>query len=173
MHRNTAQLPKDFVWGFATGKCNTLLQIAINLLGVLASFQIEGSTAVDGRGKSIWDDFSKQPGKTVDGRDGDIATDSYSLWKEDVKLLTEYGVNAYRFSISWSRIIPLGGRHDPVNPEGIRFYSNLIDALLENGITPFVVRNMRSSHFSLLMVHFRHCTTGISRKLSMIGMEGG
>lgn len=121
MHRNTAQLPKDFVWGFAT-----------------ASFQIEGSTAVDGRGKSIWDDFSKQPGKTVDGRDGDIATDSYSLWKEDVKLLTEYGVNAYRFSISWSRIIPLGGRHDPVNPEGIRFYSNLIDALLENGITPFV-----------------------------------
>ncbi|KIM53211.1 glycoside hydrolase family 1 protein, partial [Scleroderma citrinum Foug A] len=87
---------------------------------------------------SIWDDFAKQPGRIVDGRDGDIAADSYSLWKEDVKLLTEYGVNVYRFSISWSRIIPLGGRHDPVNPEGIRFYSNLIDALLQKGITPFV-----------------------------------
>ena len=80
----------------------------------------------------------------MDGRDGDIATDSYRLWKEDVRLLTEYGVNVYRFSISWSRIIPLGGRHDPVNPEGIQFYSTLIDSLLRSGITPFVVRNMQS-----------------------------
>ena len=148
-------------------------QIASNLLGALASFQIEGSTAVDGRGKSIWDDFAKQPGRIVDGRDGDIAADSYSLWKEDVKLLTEYGVNVYRFSISWSRIIPLGGRHDPVNPEGIRFYSNLIDALLQKGITPFVVCNMRSPHFPSLMVHFRHYTTGTCHKLSMIGMKDG
>ncbi|KAL4072306.1 glycoside hydrolase family 1 protein [Scleroderma citrinum] len=121
MHCNTAQLPKDFVWGFAT-----------------ASFQIEGSTCTDGRGKSIWDDFAKQPGKTIDGRDGDIATDSYKLWKEDVRLLTEYGVKVYRFSISWSRIIPLGGRDDPINPKGIQFYSNLINSLLGNGITPFV-----------------------------------
>ncbi|KAF8840142.1 glycoside hydrolase family 1 protein [Paxillus ammoniavirescens] len=116
-----AKLPRDFIWGFAT-----------------ASFQIEGSTNADGREKSIWDDFSKQPGKTLDGRDGDVATDSYRLWREDVALLAHYGVKSYRFSISWSRIIPLGGRNDPVNPRGIQFYSNLIDSLLEHGIIPFV-----------------------------------
>ncbi|KAF8965774.1 glycoside hydrolase family 1 protein [Flammula alnicola] len=115
------KLPKNFLWGFAT-----------------ASFQIEGSSDVDGRGKSIWDDFAKIPGKTLDGKNGDVATDSYRLWKEDLALLADYGVKAYRFSISWSRIIPLGGRDDPVNPKGIEFYSKLIDALLENGITPFV-----------------------------------
>jgi beta-glucosidase len=115
------KLPKDFIWGFAT-----------------ASFQIEGSTNVDGRGKSIWDDFSKQPGKTQDGRNGDVATDSYRLWKEDIALLTQYGVKSYRFSLSWSRIIPLGGRNDPINPKGIAFYSNFIDSLLEHGIIPFV-----------------------------------
>ncbi|PPQ79038.1 hypothetical protein CVT25_002347 [Psilocybe cyanescens] len=115
------KLPKDFLWGFAT-----------------ASFQIEGSADVDGRGKSIWDDFAKIPGKTLDGKNGDVATDSYKRWREDVELLAEYGVKSYRFSLSWSRIIPLGGRNDPVNPKGIEFYSNFIDLLLENGITPFV-----------------------------------
>ncbi|KAJ3907514.1 glycoside hydrolase family 1 protein [Lentinula edodes] len=117
----TKLLPKDFIWGFAT-----------------ASFQIEGSTDVDGRGKSFWDDFSRTPGKTLDGRNGDVATDSYKLWKEDVELLAQYGVKSYRFSIAWSRIIPLGGRDDPVNPKGIEFYSKLIDALLEKNIIPFV-----------------------------------
>ncbi|THH21387.1 hypothetical protein EW146_g134 [Bondarzewia mesenterica] len=116
-----AQLPKDFLWGFAT-----------------ASFQIEGSTNADGRGKSIWDDFSKEPGKTLDGRDGDVATDSYKLWKEDIALLKQYGVKSYRFSIAWSRIIPLGGRGDPINHDGIQWYSNFIDELLANGIIPFV-----------------------------------
>ncbi|KZT08082.1 glycoside hydrolase family 1 protein [Laetiporus sulphureus 93-53] len=115
------KLSKDFLWGFAT-----------------ASFQIEGSTDVDGRGKSIWDDFARTPGKTLDGKNGDLATDSYRLWKEDLDLLVSYGVKAYRFSISWSRIIPLGGRKDPVNEKGIQFYSNLIDALLAKGIVPFV-----------------------------------
>jgi beta-glucosidase len=113
--------PKDFLWGFAT-----------------ASFQIEGSTNIDGRGKSIWDDFSKLPGKTLDGRDGDVATDSYNRWEEDMDLLAEYGVKSYRFSIAWSRIIPLGGRNDPINPKGIEFYSKVIDKLLSKGITPFV-----------------------------------
>ncbi|TFY61258.1 hypothetical protein EVG20_g7129 [Dentipellis fragilis] len=103
-----------------------------------ASFQIEGSVDKDGRGKSFWDDFAHQPGKTLDGRDGDVATDSYRLWKEDIALLKAYGVRSYRFSLSWSRIIPLGGRNDPVNPAGIAWYSNLIDELLRNGITPFV-----------------------------------
>lgn len=69
-----------------------------------------------------------------------MATDSYRLWKEDVALLAEYGVKAYRFSLSWSRIIPLGGRNDPVNPKGIEHYSKFIDELLAHGITPFVVR---------------------------------
>ncbi|KAF9045018.1 glycoside hydrolase family 1 protein [Panaeolus papilionaceus] len=115
------KFPKDFLWGFAT-----------------AAFQIEGSENVDGRGKSIWDDFAKTPGKTLDGRDGSVATDSYRLWKEDVALLAEYGVKAYRFSLSWSRIIPLGGRNDPVNPKGIEHYSKFIDELLAHGITPFV-----------------------------------
>ncbi|KAI0767555.1 beta-glucosidase [Fomes fomentarius] len=115
------KLPHDFLWGFAT-----------------ASFQIEGSTDVDGRGKSIWDDFSKIPGKTLDGRDGEVATDSYNRWQEDLDLLVSYGVKSYRFSIAWSRIIPLGGREDSVNEAGIEWYSNLIDGLLERGIVPFV-----------------------------------
>jgi len=115
------KLPSDFIWGFAT-----------------ASFQIEGSTDVGGRGKSIWDDFSRTPGKTMDGRNGDVATDSYNRSSEDIDLLVSYGVKSYRFSLSWSRIIPLGGRDDPVNEEGIKFYSDFIDALLAKGITPFI-----------------------------------
>ncbi|TDL27833.1 glycoside hydrolase family 1 protein [Rickenella mellea] len=115
------KFPSDFLWGFAT-----------------ASFQIEGAVNEDGRGKSIWDDFSRIPGKTLDGRNGDVATDSYNRWKEDLALLREYGIKAYRFSIAWSRIIPVGGRNDPINPKGIEFYSKFIDGLLEAGITPFV-----------------------------------
>ncbi|KAG8914766.1 Beta-glucosidase 1B [Tulasnella sp. 408] len=115
------KLPKDFLAGFAT-----------------AAFQIEGSTDKGGRGPSIWDGFSRIPGKTLDGGNGDVATDSYRLWREDIALLKKYGVRAYRFSLSWSRIIPLGGRNDPVNPEGIKFYSDFIDGLLEAKITPFV-----------------------------------
>lgn len=75
----------------------------------------------------------------MDGKDGSVATDSYRLWKEDIALLADYGVKSYRFSLSWSRIIPLGGRDDPVNPKGIEFYSKFIDELLANGIIPFVV----------------------------------
>ncbi|KAJ7070514.1 beta-glucosidase 1B [Mycena amicta] len=116
-----SKLPPNFLWGFAT-----------------ASFQIEGSTNVDGRGPSIWDEFSRLPGKTLDGKDGDVATNSYKLWRTDIALLKQYGVNTYRFSLSWSRIIPLGGRNDPVNPKGIEHYSNFIDALIANNIVPFV-----------------------------------
>lgn len=75
----------------------------------------------------------------MDGRDGDVATDSYRLWNEDIALLARYGVKSYRFSISWSRVIPLGGRNDQINPKGIAFYSKFIDTLLENDIVPFVV----------------------------------
>ncbi|KAI0765346.1 beta-glucosidase 1A [Fomes fomentarius] len=115
------KLPSDFVWGYAT-----------------ASYQIEGSTTADGRAPSIWDTFSHKPGTTKDGSNGDVATDSYSRWREDVALLKQYEVKAYRFSVSWSRVIPLGGRNDPVNEAGIKYYRNLIEELLKNGITPFV-----------------------------------
>ncbi|EPQ50817.1 glycoside hydrolase [Gloeophyllum trabeum ATCC 11539] len=115
------KLPADFLWGMAT-----------------ASYQIEGSPDADGRGPSIWDTFSHLPGKTADGLTGDVATDSYRRRDEDVALLKQYGVKSYRFSISWSRIIPLGGRNDPINEKGIRWYSKLIDELLEADITPFV-----------------------------------
>jgi beta-glucosidase len=113
-----------------------------------AAYQIEGSLNADGRGKSIWDDFARTPGKTRDGGTGDTATDSYLRYKEDIALLKQYGVNSYRFSISWSRIIPLGGRNDPVNPAGIKWYSDFIDELLRNGIEPFVVRVFFSARTS-------------------------
>ncbi|KAF7797667.1 hypothetical protein EIP86_008867 [Pleurotus ostreatoroseus] len=116
-----AKLPKDFVWGYAT-----------------ASYQIEGSVDEDGRGPSIWDTFCKTTGKTRNGESGDVATDSYRLWKEDIALLKSYGVKAYRFSISWSRIIPKGGRNDNINEKGIAHYRIVIEELIKNGITPFV-----------------------------------
>lgn len=137
-------LPSDFLWGYATGKLfvsNFLTQLFSPDLPIfnLASFQIEGSVNVDGRGPSIWDDFSRTPGKTLDGRNGDVATDSYRLWKQDIALLKAYGAKAYRFSIAWSRIIPSGSRNDPVNQAGIDFYNKVIDELLANGIVPFIV----------------------------------
>ena len=109
---------------------------------------------VDGRGPSIWDDFSRTPGKTRDGRDGDVATDSYRLWKEDIALLKQYGAKAYRFSISWSRIVPSGSRHDPVNQRGVDFYNKVIDELLANGITPFVVRVFRYARCATVLPNY-------------------
>ena len=83
------------------------------------------------------------PGAILDGKNGDVATDSYRRWKDDIALLRQYGVKAYSFSISWPRIIPLGGRNDPINPMGIKFYSDFIDELIANGIVPFVVSTQR------------------------------
>jgi beta-glucosidase/6-phospho-beta-glucosidase/beta-galactosidase len=167
----------DFLWGFATGQFATRsLPIFINPLLLTAAFQIEGSTASDNRGPSIWDEFSRKPGKTLDGGNGDVASDSYNRWREDIKLLKEYGVNAYRFSISWSRIIPEGGRGDEINHAGLRWYGQFIDALLEENITPFVV----SSHYTLnsrsvfLFRYWkRHSTIGIYHKSYMIGTVDG
>lgn len=104
----------------------------------MSSYQIEGSTEADGRGPSIWDTFCAIPGKIADGSSGAVACDSYRRWREDVALLKELGARTYRFSISWSRVIPLGGRHDPVNPAGLQYYVQLVDALLEAGIRPFI-----------------------------------
>ncbi|ORY56435.1 glycoside hydrolase family 1 protein [Leucosporidium creatinivorum] len=103
-----------------------------------ASYQVEGSVDVDGRGSSVWDDLCNREGAIVDGSSGSEATDTYHRYKEDVALIKELGANSHRFSLSWSRIIPLGGADDPVNPLGVQFYNNFIDELIANGIEPMV-----------------------------------
>lgn len=104
-----------------------------------ASYQIEGSPDADGRLPSIWDTFSHTPGKTLNGETGDHATESYKLWKEDIALLKSYGATAYRFSLSWSRIIPEGSRHSAINQAGIDHYRRFCQELLDHGIRPFIV----------------------------------
>ena len=112
-------LSKDFIWGAAT-----------------ASYQIEGAWNVDGKGSNIWDEFTHQKGKIKDGSTGDVACDHYNRYKEDIKLMAEMGLKAYRFSISWARILPEGiGK---VNQKGIDFYNRLIDELLKYNITPLI-----------------------------------
>lgn len=106
---------------------------------ILASYQIEGGASADGRLPSIWDTFTHTPGKVADGSNGDVACDSYNLWEEDVNLLKLYRSKAYRFSISWSRVIPKGGRGDEVNEKGLGYYERLVDALLEARIEPCIV----------------------------------
>lgn len=111
--------PEDFIWGSAT-----------------SSYQIEGSATLGGRRWSIWDAHAHTPGRTVNNEHGDVACDHYNRYREDVKLMADMGLKAYRFSISWSRIQPDG--RGEVNQEGIAFYSNLIDELLKYNITPWV-----------------------------------
>ena len=111
--------PENFVWGAAT-----------------AAYQVEGAVQEDGRGLSIWDTFSHTPGKTRNGDTGDIACDSYHRWAEDIALLKEMHLKAYRFSIAWPRIFPQGT--GPVNPAGLAWYDLLVDALLAAGIEPYV-----------------------------------
>lgn len=96
-------LPFNFQYGYAS-----------------ASYQIEGGYQQDGRGPSIWDEYLK------DQENGNEAVDSYNRFREDVALLKEYGSSAYRFSISWSRVKPLGGKDDPVNEKGITYYNQLV-----------------------------------------------
>jgi beta-glucosidase len=113
------QFPNNFLWGCAT-----------------ASYQIEGGVKEDGRGPSVWDTFSHTPGKTFQGDTGDVADDSYHLYKEDVKLLKDMGVTVYRLSISWSRIFP-NGTGQP-NEKGIAYYQRVVDELLKNNIAPYI-----------------------------------
>lgn len=109
---------KGFFWGTAT-----------------AAYQIEGGRE-DGKGDSVWDSFTRKQGAIARGENGDVACDHYHRWKEDVALMSGLGVNAYRFSLAWTRLFPAGtGR---LEQRGADFYSRLIDALLEKGITPFV-----------------------------------
>jgi beta-glucosidase len=111
-------LPDGFTWGVAT-----------------SAYQIEGAVAEDGRSPSIWDTFSHTPGKVAGGDSGDVACDSYHRWPEDLGLMKELGVGAYRFSIAWPRVMPGGG--GPVNAAGLDYYDRLVDALLAAGITPY------------------------------------
>jgi beta-glucosidase len=113
-----ARLPRDFLWGAAT-----------------ASYQIEGAVHEDGRGESIWDRFSHTPGKVRDGDTGDVACDHYHRWRDDIALMKELGLGAYRFSVAWPRIVPDGSGQ--VNPAGLDWYERLVDGLLAAGIQPW------------------------------------
>ncbi|KAF3017038.1 hypothetical protein E8E14_000999 [Neopestalotiopsis sp. 37M] len=115
------QLPKNFFWGVAT-----------------AAYQIEGAADQDGKGKSIWDAFTHLNPSRTNGENGDIACNHYNRVSDDVELMDSLGLEVYRFSISWTRLIPLGGGHDPINERGIAFYNNLIDQLLAHNIEPLV-----------------------------------
>lgn len=111
--------PRDFLWGAAT-----------------SAYQIEGSPLADGAGPNIWHRFSHEPGMTVSGHTGDVACDHYNRYAEDIDLMAQMGLGAYRFSIAWARVLPKGrGR---VNAKGLAFYDQLIDELLQRDIQPFI-----------------------------------
>ena len=116
---NQASEREKFLWGVAT-----------------AAHQVEGAWQEDGKGWNIWDAFSHTPGKITNGDTADVACDQYHRFEEDIALMVEMGVDSYRFSIAWSRVIPDG--KGAVNPLGIAYYNRLIDTLLANGIQPFV-----------------------------------
>jgi beta-glucosidase len=113
------EFPRAFLWGTAT-----------------SAYQVEGSPTADGAGPSIWHRFAHTPGLVRDGATGDVACDHYRRYRDDVALMRTLGTNAYRFSISWSRVMPRG--RGATNPLGLDFYERLVDALLEHGIEPLV-----------------------------------
>ena len=114
-----SQAPHDFVWGVST-----------------SSYQIEGAAREDGRGPSIWDTYSMQPGRIANGDTGDVACDHYHRYREDIALMRDLGVTAYRFSVAWPRVLPHG--RGTANEMGLAFYDRLIDALLDAGIQPWL-----------------------------------
>lgn len=113
------RFPDGFVWGTAT-----------------ASYQVEGAVTEDGRGPSIWDTFSAIPGNVVGGDTGQVACDHYHRWPQDLDLMSQLNIAAYRFSIAWPRVVPDGD--GSINQFGLDHYSRLVDGLLERGITPCV-----------------------------------
>lgn len=114
-----SSFPENFIWGAAT-----------------ASYQIEGAAYEDGKGLSIWDVFCRRPGAIHQGHTGEIACDHYHRFRQDVALMKEIGLQGYRFSISWPRILPEGT--GKINPKGLAFYDALVDELLQAGIQPWV-----------------------------------
>ena len=117
-----SQFPTDFIWGVAT-----------------SAYQIEGAHDADGRGPSIWDTFCRQPGAIADGSSGQVACDHYHLWEQDLDLIASLGVGAYRFSISWPRVQPLG--QGAWNEAGFAFYERLIEGLTRRGIALHLTLN--------------------------------
>ena len=117
-----ADFPKNFTWGVAT-----------------SAFQIEGASDADGKGPSIWDDFCRVPGAIADASDGAKACDHYHLWESDLDLIADLGVDAYRFSISWPRVQPLGS--GAFNEAGFAFYERLVDGMLARGLKPYLTLN--------------------------------
>jgi beta-glucosidase len=116
--RNFLDFPPGFIWGTAT-----------------SAYQIEGAADEDGKGESVWDRFAATPGRIADGSDGRVACDHYHRYAEDLDAMKALGLRAYRFSISWPRVIPDGA--GAVNPKGLDFYERLIDGMLARGIRPF------------------------------------
>lgn len=112
-------LPADFIWGVST-----------------SSYQIEGAAEEGGRGPSVWDGFCRQPGRIANGDTGDVACDHYHRYAEDIALMRDIGVGAYRFSVSWPRVLPTG--RGAANEQGLAFYDRLVDGLLAAGIEPWV-----------------------------------
>lgn len=119
IHKKLKSFPKNFLWGSAS-----------------AAYQIEGAWDQGGKGPSVWDVYTKVPGTTFQDTNGDVAVDHYNRYKEDVRLMAEMGLKAYRFSIAWSRIFP-DGAGEP-NEEGLAFYDNLINELIKYEIEPVV-----------------------------------
>lgn len=118
MASDTTTFPADFLWGAAT-----------------AAYQVEGAVAADGRGESVWDRFAATPGKVRGGDTGEIACDFYHRHPEDIALMRELGLDAFRFSVSWPRVFPRG--RGPLNRAGLDFYDRLVEELLAAGIEPF------------------------------------
>jgi beta-glucosidase len=118
-YAHQVNFPKNFTWGAAA-----------------AAYQIEGAWNVDGRGPSVWDVFSQQPGKVFENHNGNVACDHYHRWREDIALMKDLGLQAYRLSLAWPRIQPTGTGKP--NAKGLAFYDRLIDALLGANITPWV-----------------------------------
>lgn len=116
---DSKKFPEKFLWGCAT-----------------ASYQVEGAASEDGKGPSVWDEFSHQPGRIAVDHNGDIAIDQYHRYKDDVQLMKWLGVKAYRFSVSWPRIFPEG--EGKPNQKGLDYYKRLVDELLANGIEPWL-----------------------------------
>lgn len=116
-HKQLDDFPKDFLWGASS-----------------AAYQIEGAAREDGKGPSIWDKYAHQAGNTFKGTSGDVAVDHYHRYQEDIKLMAKQGLKAYRFSVSWSRILPDG--EGKINQAGIDFYHNLVKELRKNKIEP-------------------------------------
>lgn len=118
-HQHLTSFPAKFLWGAAS-----------------AAYQVEGAWNADGKGLSVWDVFTRIPGKTFKGSNGDVAVDHYHRYREDIALMAEMGLKAYRFSVSWPRVYPRGSGQ--INSAGLQFYGKLIDELLSHEIEPIL-----------------------------------